>query len=179
MSLGEQIFTAFHAVATGTLRLDPDSAQVFATHVAKANEGIHVVGQLCTGPNALKSETLALMLERWLRLLPEYAPVKRILDGRPGAAQSIPALDAGSALLLHARVFEVCVSQRGLSESRSLQVANHVREAAAGFFALEQKCRAPTRHTQRLLCATLRAALGVPLQNAMEAGHVYLGADEG
>lgn len=178
MPLREKLLASFHAVGTGTLRLDTESAAAFASHIANANEGIHVVGQLCVGPNALKSETLALMLERWFRLLPEYRSPKRVLESKAVQAQAVPELSAATSLLLHARVLEVCVSQRGLSEAKSLGVATHVREAAAGFFALEQKCRAPDRHTQRVLCATLRAALGRPLEHACEAAHVYLSASE-
>jgi hypothetical protein len=178
MTLREKLLASFHAVGTGTLRLDPESAAAFASHVANANEGIYVVGQLCVGPNALKSETLALMLERWFRLLPEYSSPKRVLESKAGPAQIAPELSAASSLLLHARVLEVCVSQRNLSESQALAVATHVREAAAGFFALEQKCRAPDRHTQRALCATLRAALGRPLEHARGAATVFIGTSE-
>lgn len=174
MALREQLLACFHAVGTGTLRLDPESAAAFASHIAAANAGIHVVGQLCVGPNALKSETLALALERWFRLLPEYDSPQRVLASRAGTALAPPELGAATAVLLHARVFEVCVSQRHLTEPQALAVANHLRAAAAGFFALEQKCRAPERHSQRTLCATLRGALGAPLEHAREAAAVFL-----
>lgn len=118
MTLRDTLLASFHAVGTGTLRLDPESAAAFASHVAAANDGIHVIGQLCTAPNALRSETQA------------------------------------------------------------LAVAHHVREAAAAFFALEQKCWAPDRHTQRTLSSVLRAALGQPLDHATEAARAFLGANE-
>ena len=118
------------------------------------------------------------MLERWFRLLPEFEPARQILERKAGPAQAVPSLDAVSTLLLHARVLEVCLSQRCLSEDQALQVAGLVREAASAFFALEQKSRAPERHTQKLLCATLRTALGMPLTQASEAARIYLGTDK-
>ena len=174
MTLRDQQFDSFHALATGTLRLAPEIADVFATHVANACAGLHVIGQLCTAPNALQSPTLASMLERWFRLLPEFAAAKQILDSKPGPAQAAPKLDAASALLLHARVLEISLSQRQLPEAQALRVADLVRDAASAFFALEQKCRAPDRHTQKLLGATLRTALGPALANAQEAADIFL-----
>jgi hypothetical protein len=67
----DRIFAKFHQVATGTLRVSGEVADEFASHVANANEGLHVVSQLCTGANALQSNTIALMLERWFKLVPE------------------------------------------------------------------------------------------------------------
>ena len=107
MTLREKLLASFHAVGTGTLRLDPHSAAAFALHIAAANEGIHVAGQLCTAPNAFKSETLALTLERWFRLLPEYDSPKRVLESNLGQARVAPELSAASSFLLHARVLEV------------------------------------------------------------------------
>lgn len=176
--LRDRLLASFHAVGTGTLRLDAESAAAFASHIANANEGTHVVGQLCVGPHALESGTLALMLERWFRLLPEYDAPQRILERKAAQAPAAPELDAAHAVLLHARVLEVCLSQRKLSESQALAVAHHVREAAAAFFALEQKCRAPDRHTQRVLCATLRGTLGKPLEHAREAAAIFLGTHD-
>jgi hypothetical protein len=178
MTPREKLLNSFHSVAVGTLRLGDVPAAVFAEHIANANVSLHVVGQLCTGPNALKSETLAVMLERWFRTLTEYEQPKRVLDAKPGKSDAAPDLDTASSLLLHARVFEVCTSQRRLTESQAREVANHVRQAAPAFFSLEQRCRAPDRHTQRILCATLRAALGQPLQYAQEAASIYLGTSE-
>ena len=176
MTRREKLLASFHAVAVGTLRLGELPAVAFAEHIASANESLHVVGQLCTGPNALQSETLAVMLDRWFRTLGEYEQPKRLLDAKPGKSEPVPELDAASSVLLHSRVFEVCVSQRRLAESQALEVANHFRQAAAAFFALEQRCRAPDRHTQRVLCATLRAVLGQPLEFAREAAGIYLGS---
>ena len=175
MPLRESLFTQFHAVATATLKLKPDDATAFASHIVNANDAIHVIGQLCTGPNALQSKTLAAMLERWFGLLPEYEFPSKALGQKPGQAAAPPGVLEANALMLHGRVFEVCISERGLSESAALQVAQHVRRAAPAFFALEQRCRAPVKHTQRVLCGTLRAALGGPYQHAREAAGVYLG----
>ena len=176
MTLRDRQFDSFHALATGTLRLDPETASAFATHLANACAGLHVIGQLCTAPNALQSATLANMLERWFRLLPEFAAAKQILERKPGPAQPAPNLDAASALFLHARVLEVSLSRRALPEHQALQVAKLVSEAASAFFALEQKCRAPDRHTQKLLGSTLRTALGQPLSQVQEAAGIYLGS---
>ena len=178
MTHREKLFAKFYQVATGILRLDSESAEAFATHVANANEAIHVVSSLCTGANALKSETLAVMLERWFRVLPEYDIPRRLLNSRPGLAAPVVQVESANALMLHSRVFEVCVTQRKLPESQSLQVANHIREAVSAFFALEQRCRAPERHTQKVLCATLRTALGHPLSHAREGALVFLGAGD-
>lgn len=178
MTPREKLITAFQSVATGTLRLDPESAATFATHIANANQAIHVIGQLCTSPNALSSDTLAAMLDRWFRLLPEYEMPRLVLARKPEQGLSAPDLDAATSLMLHTRVMEVCISQRKYSESLALQVATHIRKAAPGFFALEQKCRAPDRHTQRVLLATLRGALSLPFQHASEAASLYLGANE-
>jgi hypothetical protein len=177
MALRDKQLDSFHALATGTFRLDPETASTFATHVANACEGLHVIGQLCTAPNALQSATLAIMLERWFHLLPEFDAARQILDRKAGPSQPAPNLDAASALLLHARILEVCLSQRGLPEDQALQVANLIRDAASAFFALEQKCRAPERHTQKLLGATLRTALGQPLSLAQEAAYIFLDSD--
>jgi hypothetical protein len=174
MNLRVNLLASFRSVATGTLRLDAEAADAFSEHITAANDGIHVIGQLCTGPNALDSATLALMLDRWFRLLSEYASPRLELERKVGTAQTAPELSPESGLLLHARVLEVCISQRGLSEPQAMHVATHVRASAPAFFALEQKCRAPDRHSQRLLCATLRAALGKPLDHAEEAASVYL-----
>lgn len=177
MTLRDKQFDSFHALASGTLRLAPETAGVFATHVADACAGLPVIGQLCTAPNALQSATLAAMLERWFRLLPEFAAAKQMLDSKPGPSQSAPSLDAASALFLHARVLEIGLSQRQLPEVQALRVADLVRDAASAFFALEQKCRAPDRHTQKLLGATLRTALGQALTRAEEAAGIFLGSD--
>ena len=175
MTLRDQQFESFHALATGTLRLDPETASAFATHLANACAGLHVICQLCTAPNALQSATLASMLERWFRLLAEFAAAKQILERKPGPTQPAPNLDDASALLLHARILEVCLSQRALPEQQALRVAKFVCEAASAFFAREQKCRAPDRHTQKLLSSTLRTALGQPLSQVQEAAGIYLG----
>ncbi|UCV19807.1 hypothetical protein [Ferribacterium limneticum] len=177
MTLRAKLLASFHALATGTLRLDPASADAFSNHVANACEGLHVIGQLCTAPNALQSATLAIMLERWFRLLPEFEAARQILERKAGPSQVAPNLDAASALLLHSRILEVSLSQRALPETRAMRVADLVRDAASAFFALEQKCRAPDRHTQKLLAATLRAALGQPLSQAREAACIFLNSD--
>ncbi|UCV23851.1 hypothetical protein [Ferribacterium limneticum] len=62
MTLRDKLLASFHALATGTLRLDPESAGAFSTHVANASEGLHVIGQLCTAP-ALQSASLCLCVE--------------------------------------------------------------------------------------------------------------------
>lgn len=116
------------------------------------------------------------MLERWFRLLPEFNAAKQILERKIGPSQPAPDLDAASALLLHARIFEVSLTQRALPEHQALLVANLIRDAAGDFFALEQKCRAPDRRTQKVLCATLRNALGEPLKLAQEGALVFLGS---
>ncbi|MDP3540087.1 MAG: hypothetical protein Q8S26_15440 [Azonexus sp.] len=174
MALRDKQLDSFHALATGTLRLDPETAVAFSNHVANACEGLHVIGQLCTAPNALQSATLAIMLERWFCPFPEFEAARQILERKAGPSQPAPNLDAATALLLHARILEVCLSQRALPENHALQVANLVRDAASAFFALEQKCRAPERHTQKLLGATLRTALGKPLLLAHEAARIFL-----
>lgn len=172
MPRADQVFARFHAVATGTLRLPPEVADEFASHVARADEGIHVVGQLCATPNALQSSTLGIMLERWLRLLPEYEMPARVLAERSGAAAPVTEIGTATALLLHARVFEVGVSQLRLAESQALQFATHVQKAASAFYLLEQLCRAVDRHPQKKLLGALRAALGEPLAHASEAAAV-------
>lgn len=168
----DKVFAKFHAVATGTLRLAPEVADEFASHVARADEGIFVVWQLCAGPNALQSATLAIMLERWLRLLPEYEMPARVLAERPGTAAPVKEINAATALMLHARVLEVGVSQLQLAESQALQLATHVQKAASAFIALEQLCCAVDRHPQKKLLGALRAALGEPLEHALEAAAV-------
>lgn len=178
MTLRDKSLASFNALATGSLRLNAETAAAFSAHVANACEGLHVIAQLCTAPNALKSETLAIMLERWFRLLPEFESARQVLARKPGPLQAAPNLDAASALLLHARVLEIGLSQRGLPPERAQQVAKLVGEAASAFFALEQKCRAPDRHTQKLLGATLRTALGQPLTQAQEAARIFLGTDD-
>lgn len=178
MTLHTQALSCFKAVATGTLRLDPEVAAAFAQHVADANEGIFIIGQLCTGPNALASKTMSIMLERWFRAIPGYLYPRLVLEGKRGAAQVVPELGAVTDLLLHGRVLELCISQRGLSESQALQVADLLRRAAPAFFALQQKCMAPERHTQRVLCATLRTVVGQPLQDALAAADIFLGSSK-
>jgi hypothetical protein len=178
MPLREHIFARFHPVATGVLRLDPESADAFASHLANANEGIHVVSQLCMGPNALKSETLDVMLERWFRLLPEYEPPRHALAAKPGPEANLPALESSLAGLLHSRILEVCVSQRRCTESDALAIATHFREAAAPFWIFAQHSASTERRSQRDLCALLRAVLGRPLQHALEAAHLYLALGE-
>ena len=178
MPLREHVFARFRPVATGALCLDPDSADAFASHLANANEGIHVTTQLCLGANALKSETLNVMLERWFRLLPEYESPRNALRGQPGPLASLPELDQASALLLHTRVFEVCVSQRGLSESNALAVAAHLKAAAVAFWVLAQHSASTERKSQRDLCALLRAVLDQPLSHALEAANIYLAEGE-
>ncbi len=176
MSRQDRIHAQFHRVATGTLRLPDGVAHEFASGVATANAGIHVTGQLCTGPGTLQTATLAAMLERWFRLLPAYDRPAQVLQGLPGKAATLPLLEEAAAHALQARVQEVCLQGPGLSEADALRVAQLVRESAHAFFALEQRCRAPERHTQAQLCATLRAALGQPLQHMREAAALYLAA---
>jgi hypothetical protein len=178
MPLREHVFARFRPVATGALRLDPESADAFASHLANANEGIHVVSQLCTGPNALKSETLDAILERWFRLLPEYDSPRRALAAKPGPETSLPALEASRAVLLHSRVLEVCLSQRRCTESDALAIATHLGRAAAPFWILAQHSASTERRSQRDLCALLRAVLSQPLQHALEAAHLYLAFGE-
>lgn len=178
MSLREHVFTRFRPVAAGHLRLDPEAADAFASHLANANGGIHVITQLCMGANALQSATLDVMLDRWFRLLPEYQPVVRCLLAKPGPMMDLPELEASRSLLLHSRVFEVAVSQRKLSESLALAVAHHVREASAPFWILAQHSASTERRSQRDLCALLRAALDRPLGHAIEAAKIYLSQDE-
>lgn len=177
MTLRDKQLASFHALATGTLRPDPETAGAFSTHIANACEGLHVIGQLCTAPYALQPTTLAIMLERWFRLLPEFDAARQTLERKAGPSQPAPNLDAASALLLHARILEISLAQRGLPEVQARQVANLVRDAASAFFALEQKCRAPDRHTQKLLGATLRTALGPPLSQAREAARIFLDSE--
>jgi hypothetical protein len=174
MTLRDRLFAAFHAVATGTRRLDAGAADSLASHVAHANEGIHVVGSLCTSASALQANTLAVMLERWFRLLPEYEGPRQVLLERPGKAATVAQIDPATAAALQARVLSVCVEERGLPEPQAAEVANHVRDAASAFWALEQCCRAPERRTQRALCGALRAALGEPLTHAEAAARLFL-----
>jgi hypothetical protein len=178
MPLRDHVFARFRPVATGVLLLDPESADAFAWHIANANEGIHVISQLCLGANALKSETLDAMLGRWFRLLPEYAAPKRSLSAKPGPAASLPSLEQPRAMQLHSRVLEVCVSQRHLPESDALAVATHVQNAAAPFWIFAQHSASKERKSQRDLCALLRAVLGLPLEHGLEAAKLYLPLNE-
>ena len=178
MTLRERAFARFRPVATGVLRLDPESADAFASHLANANEGIHVVSQICMGPNALKSETLDLMLERWFRLLPEYKPPRNALRARPGPSMSLPALEADRALLVHARLLEVSLSQRNLNQSDALTVAEGFTKAAGPMWVFAQHSASTERRSQRDLCALLRAALEAPLDEANRAAAVYLNNSE-
>jgi hypothetical protein len=174
MPLRERVFARFHQVATGTLRVSTETADEFASHIAAAHDAIHVFGQLCFGANALQSNTLGVMLERWFRLVPEYEMPARLLANKPGPSATVTPIRESTAMMLHSRVFEICVSQCRLPESQALQVAEHFRQSASAFVALEQKCMAPEKHAQRVLCGTLRAALGLPLQHLHEAASVYL-----
>jgi hypothetical protein len=108
MTLRDRVFAGFHYAATGTLRLDLESADEFASHIANANEAIHVVGQLCSGANSLKSETLAVMLECWLKLLPGYESPRRVLMNWKGQLAATPQIAQVTGLSLRSRVFEVC-----------------------------------------------------------------------
>ena len=172
--LRDRLFAKFHEVATGTLRLDASAADAFASHLANANAAIHVVSSLCTDAGGLRAETLAVMLERWFRLLPEYDGPRKVLAARPGAVATVVQIEPASAAALSARVLDVCMQERRLPEPLAREVANHVLEAASAFLALEQCCRAPERRTQKVLCATLRAALGPPLSHAQAAAERYL-----
>lgn len=174
MTLRDHVFARYRPVATGQLRLDDEAADAFASHLANANEGIHVVSQLCMGANALQSKTLDAMLERWFRLLPEYESPARSLLGKAGPKTVLPALEASRALLLHSRVFEVCVSERRLPESAALAVASHLRDAAAPFWIFAQHSASTERRSQRDLCALLRAVLDQPLTHARAAAKIYL-----
>jgi hypothetical protein len=98
----------------------------------------------------------------------------RLLAQKPGQVARAPAIAEATALMLHSRVLEVCISQRGLPESQSLQVAHHVRQAVSAFFALAQHSMAPEAHSQRVLCSILRASLGLPLRHLQEAASAYL-----
>jgi hypothetical protein len=100
MSLRARLFIKFHQVATGTLRVSAEVADEFASHIANAHEGIHVVSQLCTGANALQSNTLAPMLERWFRLVPEYDMPARLLAQKPGQPSNVTAISEAGALML-------------------------------------------------------------------------------
>lgn len=179
MPLREHVFARFRPVATGQLRLDAEAADAFASHLANANEGIHVISQLCMGANALQSKTLDVMFERWFRLLPEYEAPARCLRAKPGPVADLPVLEPSKALLLHSRVFEVCISERKLTESGALAVANHIREASAPFWIFAQHSASTERRSQRDLCALLRAVLGLPLAHALEAAQIYLEPSEG
>lgn len=161
-------------VATGALRLDPEAADAFASHLAHANEAIHVITQLCTGPDALKSETLAAMLERWFSLLPEYEAPCLVLAGKPGPAMSLPVLEPSRMQPLRSRVIEVCLSQRRCNEADATAIASHLQEAAGPFWIFAQHSASTERRSQRDLCALLRAVLGQPLQHALAASRLYL-----
>jgi len=178
MPLRERIFAKFYQIASGTLRLGPNDCEDFASGVANAHAGLHVVRELCTAANGLQSATLHAMFGRWFSLLPEYDIPRRILEAKPGAIAAFPEIDRPMALLCHSRVFEVCMSERKLAESQALQVAKHVTAAVSGFFALEQACMFPEEHTQRRLCSVLRAALGQPLAQAQAAAKVYLSTND-
>ena len=178
MALRDRLFECFHRVGTGTLRLSPEVADEFASHIANAHDGIYVVPELCTAPNALQSTTVAAMLERWFRLLPEYTMPRSVLEQRPGKAEAFANLSSASTLLLQTRVLEVCVSARMLSEARAMAVATHFGRAAGAFFAFEQACRMPERSSQKRLCGLLRACCGEPLEHGHAAGEIYLGSPE-
>lgn len=178
MPLRDHVFARFRPLASGQLRLDAEAADAFASHLANANEGIHVISQLCMGANALQSTTIDVMLERWFRLLPEYQGPVRCLQAKPGPVADLPALESSRALLLHSRVFEVCVSERHLSESQALAIAGHIREASAPFWIFAQHSSSTERRSQKDLCALLRAVLGLPLSHALEAAQIYLHAGE-
>jgi hypothetical protein len=178
MPLRDHVFARFRPVATGLLRLDQEAADAFASHIANANEAIHVIAQLCMGANALQSKTIDVMLERWFRLLPEYESPARCVRSKAGAKATLPSLEASRALMIHSRVFEVCVSERKLTESHALAVAYHVREAAAPFWILAQHSAGSGRHSQRDLCALLRAVLDQPLSHAREAAQIYLATSD-
>ncbi len=178
MPLRDHVFARFRPVAIGQLRLDPEAADAFASHIANANEGIHVISQLCMGANALQSKTLNVMLERWFRLLPEYESPARCLQAKPGAKTELPTLESSRALLLHSRVFEVCISERSLSESLALAVAHHIREASAPFWIFAQHSASTERRSQKDLCALLRAVLDQPLRHANEAAQIFLAPSE-
>lgn len=44
MTLRDKQLSSFHTLATGTLRLDAETARAFSTHLANACEGLHVIG---------------------------------------------------------------------------------------------------------------------------------------
>lgn len=178
MSLRAPLIVAYRAVATGPLRLAADEAQAFATGLADAHAGLHVIGMLCNAPNGLASEMVATMLERWFRLLPAYDGPARVLRGRRIAGAPYPSISGFAGLMLDARVFEVCLTQRGLSVPQAREVAARVRRAAGAFVALEQRCAVRQDASPQVLCATLKCALGEPLRNAQRAAGVFLAGAE-
>lgn len=178
MPLRAPLIDAYRAVATGPLKLGTDEAQAFAAALADAHAGLHVIGMLCNAPNGLASEMVAAMLERWFRLLPAYEGPARLLRARRIAGAPYPSISGFAGLMLDARVFEVCVSQRGLSVAQSREVAARVRRAAGAFVALEQRCATAEAPSPQVLCATLKCAFGEPLRNAQRAAGVYLAGAE-
>lgn len=178
MPLRAPLIDAYRAVATGPLRLAADEAQAFAAGLADAHAGLHVIGMLCNAPNGLASEMVSAMLERWFRLLPAYDGPARVLRGRRIVGAPYLPVSGFTGLMLDARVFEVCLTQRGLPVPQAREVAARVRRAAGAFVALEQRVAMGQDASVHLLCATLRCALGEPLRNAQRAAGVFLAGAE-
>lgn len=178
MPLRAPLFDAFRAVAAGPLRLASGAADAFAADLADAHAGLHVIGMLCSAPNGLASDMVATMLERWFRGLPSYDGPARLLRSRRATGAVHPPLSGLTGLMLDARVFEVCVSERHLSVVQAREVAMRVRRAAAAFLALELRCAAREVPPPPLLCGTLKAALGEPLRHARRAADLFLAGAE-
>lgn len=177
MNLHERVTAKFLPLAIGKLKLEAMAAHAFATHIADVHTHIHIASQLCTAPNALKSATLDIMLERWLRALPEYAEPKQQLEVLKIAASETPRLDTAVALLLHTRIFEISISERKLSESNALQVASLLSRALPAFWLLAQYSETSEHLSQKSLVSVLQAALAQPLEFASEAAQIYLEPD--
>ncbi len=178
MPLRAALIDAYRAVATGPLRLDDDEAETFASDLTDAHAGLHVIGMLSNAPNGLSSEMVATMLDRWFRLLPAYDAPARLLRARRVVGALHRPVSGFTGLMLDARVFEVCISQRGLSLAQAREVAARVRRAAGAFVALEQRCATRDAPSPQVLCATLRCALGEPLRHAQRAAGVFLAGAE-
>lgn len=169
----ERLYAQLKAAASGTLRLPPARALEFADHLTDATDSLRGIGLLCAAPQAGSAEVLAAMLTRWFQSLQAYEMPRRALLDKPGPLADFAMLSESSLRELHARIVDACVGPRALSEFTAVKVATHVTQALSGFYALEQMLRAPDKHSQREICAMLRAALGEPLEQAKEAARVF------
>jgi hypothetical protein len=106
--------------------------------------------------------------------LPEHESPGRLLSSVKATAAVAPPLDPAVAFLIHARIFEICASQRMLSDSEALHVASLLARALPAFWLLAQHSASTERTSRKELAAVLRAALGQPLALALESAPVFL-----